>query len=624
MSKSKHTNAICAVIIAATLLLTCLFMAGESFGLAAYNPAPAYASTLFDTSYVHSLDIIVEEADWQEMLDNALSEEYIPVSVVIDGEAVKNVGIRPKGNTSLSSIASSDSDRFSFKLEFDHYQYGENYKGLDKLALNNIAQDNTYLKDYVTYQMMDAFGVYAPLSSFIYITVNGEEWGLYLAVEGVEESFASREFGSNYGEIYKPDSMDMGDRMGGDEAGGFAEGDMPEGFTMPENFDPSQLPGGFSQGEMPEGFDQGDQMPEGFTMPEGGQGGFPQGFEQGQMPEGFTMPEGGGFPGGGGSFPGGGQPQQDAGTTPDNQATQNAEIPQNGGFPGGMGGGFGGMGSNSATTLQYTDDDPDSYSAIFDGAVFSPDTADKNRLIDSLKSLSAGSDIESAVDVEEVLRYFVVHNFTLNADSYTGSIIHNYYLYEEDGKLAMIPWDYNLAFGGMGNMGRGMGSTASAATDSATSLVNYPIDTPTLGTDMANLPMLNWIFESEAYTARYHELFAEFMTYFSFGEFTAMVDNAIALISPYVEKDPTAFCTYDEFVSASATLREFCAKRAESIALQLTGDIASTSDGQTESENANFVDASDIDVDSMGSQNMGFSGARGGFGGFGGFGNRRQ
>ena len=27
---------------------------------------------------------------------------------------------------------------------------------------------------------------------------------------------------------------------------------------------------------------------------------------------------------------------------------------------------------------------------------------------------------------DEVLRYFVVHNFVVNGDSYTGSMIHNY------------------------------------------------------------------------------------------------------------------------------------------------------------------------------------------------------
>ena len=48
------------------------------------------------------------------------------------------------------------------------------------------------------------------------------------------------------------------------------------------------------------------------------------------------------------------------------------------------------------------------------------------------------------MDVDEVIRYFVVHNFVCNFDSYTGSMIHNYYLYEEDGQLSMIPWDYNL------------------------------------------------------------------------------------------------------------------------------------------------------------------------------------
>jgi hypothetical protein len=138
---------------------------------------------------------------------------------------------------------------------------------------------------------------------------------------------------------------------------------------------------------------------------------------------------------------------------------------------------------------------------------------------------------------------------------------------------------------------------------------------------MENLPMLNWIFENDEYTTRYHELMTEYMEYFSSGEFAAMYDNAISLIAPYVEKDPTAFCTYDEFTAASTSLREFCVLRAESISLQLSGAIAATKDGQTETENADFVDASHIDIDSMGSQNMGFSGARGGFGEFG---NRRQ
>ncbi len=76
------------------------------------------------------------------------------------------------------------------------------------------------MKDYLSYQMMGYFGVDAPLCSYVYLTVNGEDWGLYLAVE---ESFLKRNYGADYGELYKPDSQSLG---GGRGAG--ARFDMDE------------------------------------------------------------------------------------------------------------------------------------------------------------------------------------------------------------------------------------------------------------------------------------------------------------------------------------------------------------------------------------------------------------
>jgi hypothetical protein len=279
-----------------------------------------------------------------------------------------------------------------------------------------------------------------------------------------------------------------------------------------------------------------------------------------------------------------------------------------------MGGMFGG--GDSAVSLKYSDDDPESYSAIFDNAAFIVSEADKARLVASLKQLSEGADIEEVVNTEEVMRYFAVHNFVLNTDSYTGSMTHNYYLYEKDGRLSMIAWDYNLAFGGMGDMGggmRGFGASAEeeSQTGAATAYVNYPIDDPMLSGSMEDKPMIAWIFSDEDYLAKYHAILSEYMEYFDSGEFAAMYDEAIALITPYVEKDPTAFCSYDDFLAGSSALREFCLLRAESVSGQLGGVIASTSEGQTETANANFVDASGVDMDSMGSSSMGFGGARG-------------
>ena len=45
----------------------------------------------------------------------------------------------------------------------------------------------------------------------------------------------------------------------------------------------------------------------------------------------------------------------------------------------------------------------------------------------------------------------------------------------------------------------------------------------------------------------------------------ALIESTEAMISPYVEKDPTKFCSYEDFKKGISTLQEFCILRAESI-----------------------------------------------------------
>ena len=241
-------------------------------------------------------------------------------------------------------------------------------------------------------------------------------------------------------------------------------------------------------------------------------------------------------------------------------------------------GGFGGMGS-SETKLQYIDDDPASYSTIFESAKTNVTEADQARLIASLKQLSEYENLEEVVNAEDVLRYFVVHNYVVNGDSYTGSMIHNYYLYEEDGRLSMIPWDYNLAFGTF------QGNNTSSA-------VNDDIDEV-----LSDRPMQAWIFSDETYSQQYYALYAELLEQV---DVQAIIDNAYQLITPYVEKDPTAFCTYDEFQTGVEALKEFCTLRSESILLQLSGGTET-------------VDAGTLDLSDLGNMNHGMGGSRGDF-----------
>ena len=534
MAAHRYIDRICALAAALSLAVALLFLNGEALGLPSAAQALGYETRLFDTGRVHTLDIVMD--DWEGFIDTCENEEYSPCSVVIDNEAYKNIAIRAKGNTSLSTVSQLGSSRYSFKLEFDHYEAGKSYHGLDKLCLNNIIQDNTYMKDYLTYQLMAGFGVKAPLCSYVWITVNGEDWGLYLAVEGVEDGFLRRNYGQDAGALYKPDSMDFG---GGRGNGRDFDMEDFEGFEGSPADGDGQRPG---RPGKPDGGDPGG-TPEDFQLPGSPNGGPPEDFDPSALPDGGGLPEG---------------------------------------FPGGKGGR-----SSDDVKLKYIDDDPDSYPNLFDSAKTAVTAGGKARLIQSLKALSGG-DAQEAVDLDQVLRYFVVHNYVVNGDSYTGSMVHNYYLYEKDGLLSLIPWDYNLAFGTF------QGGDSSGA-------VNDPIDSPLSVSGDRDRPMADWIFASPEYTDLYHQYFEDFLRT---ADPAGIIAEARALIAPYVERDPTKFCTLEEFQAGVSALETFCALRTESVSGQLSGAIPATDQGQAGDPNS-LVDASSLTLSDLGTMGMG-------------------
>lgn len=558
MSTHKSMDKICCLVLAATLVLTLLFMNAEALGVQKVSASMGYETRLFDTSKVHTIDIVME--DWDSFLASCQDEEYRSCTVVIDQDAYKNVAIRAKGNTSLTQVAAYGNNRYSFKIEFDHYDSSKKYYGLDKLCLNNIIQDNTYMKDFVCYQMMREMGVASPLCSYVYITVNGEDWGLYLAVEGVEEAFLQRNFGKNYGALYKPDSMSMGSGRG--NGNGFDMEDFMENFQDENGFmeRPDANRNFLEQGESKPEFSEKPDVDSLPSMPDR------------ETPTPQTNPEAAAF-------------SDKAEWKERNPFSENEDFKS---AANGM------MGSSEDVLLKYTDENPESYANIFDHAKTDVTDADQKRLIASLQKLSAQEDLAQTVDTEAVIRYFVVHNFVLNFDSYTGSMIHNYYLYERDGQLQMIPWDYNLAFGGF--------ETASSASE----LVNMPIDTPVSGGNVEDRPMLAWIFGNETYLQQYHQVFSQWIAAcFESGDFESWMDVTTEMIAPYVEKDPTKFCTYEEFETGVETLKEFCMLRAKSIRGQLDGTIGATKETQ---QSETWIDAGDLQIQDMGAMNFSMGG----------------
>lgn len=510
-----------------------------------------YETALFDTSEPIQIDIIMDEDDWEDMLASATAETYYQCDVKVNGQMFYRVGIRPKGNTSLTSIASDPTtDRYSFKLEFDQYVDGQTCYGLDKLVLNNNYADATNMKEALIYDMFQYLGAEASLYNYAAISVNGEYWGVYLALEAVEDSFLLRNYGVSGGALYKPDSMDFGD-MGGGAAGGMDFGGADfSGMTPPDGAEP---------------FPQFDGEP-------------PEDFDPAQL-AGETLPA----------------DQTEAGTDAadvgDGTAPDRAESAAPAGR-GGMGGGFS-LGGGGAD-LRYTGDDLDNYTAIWDSAVTDTSDADHRRVVTALKNIAEGTDLETYMDVDDLLKYMAVHVFSVNEDSLSGTMAHNYYLYEEDGRLNLLPWDYNLALGGMGG-----GSDA-------TSVVNEAIDEAFSGTDFFDTLM-----ENETYHERYYAYLRQLVDEYLLGDgFETFYARTRGQLDALVESDPTAFYTYEEYTAAAEALYEVVKLRGQSIQGQLDGTIPSTADEQTGSDA--LIDASYIDLSVMGSMNAGGGMERGG------------
>lgn len=460
-----------------------------------------YTSEMDKTS-IMNIEISADKEEWQNMLDNAQSEEYISADVTINGTTIKNVGIRPKGNSSLSSIARDDTtDRYSFKIKFDEYVDGQKWLGLDKIVLNNNYSDATSMKEYLSYDIMSYIGVDAPLFSYSDITVNGESWGFYLAVEDVDSSYLER-VKNGEGELYKPESMEIGNNM---------QNEKKQQNAAQITAEPKEI--------------NGENM------------------------------------------------------------------------PGNMGG------ADNGVALIYSDDNESSYSSIFDNAETKTTEEDHMRVIESIKNLNQGTDIETYVDVDSVLRYLAAHTVVVNLDSYSGSMGHNYYLYENNGQISILPWDYNMSFGGFQSR-------------NSSDVVNFPIDTPVSGINIENRPLISKLLENSEYLERYHQYLKEIVDgYFANGIFEQKVNELNNLISEHVKNDPSAFYTYEEYQAAITELKKLGVLRAESVQGQLDGTIPSTTEGQS-AEPDKLKDASDVDMSLLGENFMG-GGAGAGQGGFG-------
>ncbi|WP_433595655.1 CotH kinase family protein [Lysinibacillus xylanilyticus] len=489
------------------LLFVVVFAVLPNAGIETKNTEFSYETIVFNENKVTTLDIEIAEEDWADMLESATDKELKQANITVDGKRIENVAIRTKGSSSLNSVASSDSDRYSLKIDFDYYDDTQSLYGLKKLNLNNNFSDTTLMREYISYELMEQMGLPTPAHSYIYVTVNGEDRGLFLGVEAVDETFLANNYGSNDGFLFKPD----------------------------------------------------------------------------------------------------------------------------------------GTGSD----LKYISDDIADYTGI--GLKTNEGNVDQSKFIEMVEAINNGGNIEKYIDVDEMLRYFAMNTALVNLDSYQSNMKHNYYLYEKDGVFSIIPWDFNMSFGGFagfggggrkggniqmpadanmkapedaqtneqldkpdmefpnkgvqqqqgehpngdlnkGGINMGMGISGELMSDSA---INFSVTTPVSGTTLEDSPLLNALLSNEEYRAKYEGYLEEIATNYLTEENIQNITQKLAsLLTTYVEADPTKFSTTEQFIEAvegEKSLPEFAKQRSESILKQLSGELVveATTQGNTAMPNPN-------------------------------------
>lgn len=124
---------------------------------------------------------------------------YVTGSVIEGRRIYHDVGIHLKGNFGTFQTAEN---KPSLTLSFDKFVKGQKFHGLEKLHLNNSAQDPSYLSECLCRELFASAGVPVARATHARVEINGRDVGLYVLVEGYDKAFLRHHFKQRNGNLY--------------------------------------------------------------------------------------------------------------------------------------------------------------------------------------------------------------------------------------------------------------------------------------------------------------------------------------------------------------------------------------------------------------------------------------
>ncbi|MBL9002546.1 MAG: CotH kinase family protein [Phycisphaerae bacterium] len=158
----------------------------------------SFGQDLYDTTVLRTLNFQFHDANWMTLLrQNYAPQINILADLTVDGVTYPSVGVRIRGNTSYTALPSG-SEKFSLNVEMDAVNADQSLLGYESLNLNNGFRDPTFCRE-VVYNNFVAQYIPNPRANHVIVTLNGQNWGVYVNYQQFNKRMLSTHFADTGG-----------------------------------------------------------------------------------------------------------------------------------------------------------------------------------------------------------------------------------------------------------------------------------------------------------------------------------------------------------------------------------------------------------------------------------------
>ena len=202
--------------------------------------------------------------------------------------------------------------------------------------------------------------------------------------------------------------------------------------------------------------------------------------------------------------------------------------------------------------LKYKSPNKEDYKEILENVKTSQTTEqDKDRLINIIKNINESSETsiieDNFMDFDKIIKMIAINKIVTSLDVFSGKPLRNYYIYEENGKIDILTFDYDLSFNPDYNK--------AFITENLDELDLEKCDIETYSR------IVDIIIENEEYNKKYFQYIDEVQQMLKDTEIYELIDEIYIKTKDIIKGNEKKIHEYDVYEENVIMLKEFLVKR---------------------------------------------------------------